>query len=152
MRSLGKILFVITFLFVTYSSKAQTFNPNNFNIKLNLSELLLTKQPTREKLQSLLPKEFGIDSLQEFKYFLKDSMGIPVIVYLHIKTLKIVYIEFYENQLFQKDMYDYIIQKKSFDWIGSEHNCDYFNNKKTAIVICPGMEKGMMIHISKYDL
>ena len=151
MKSIIKIILTVILIVSFFNSKAQSFNQKNFDSKLGLSEILLTKQPTRDALSKILPKEFKIDSLQKFKYFLKDSIGNAITVYLHIETLKIVYIEFFEKPLSHKDLYAYLQQIK-YEWIGSEHNCDYLNNKKISIVICPGMEKGMMVNISKYDL
>jgi len=151
MKNIVKLILIFTLFISFYTAKAQVFNPKDFDSKLSLSELLLTKQPNREALLKILPKEFKIDSLQKFKYFLKDSLGNAITVYLHIETLKIVYVEFFEKPITHKDLYAYI-QKQNYVWIGSEHNCDYMNNKKLAIVICPGMEKGMMVNISKYDL
>jgi len=152
MRTFLKTLLVLILLINFNLSKAQSFNAKNFEIKVKLSELLLAKQPSRDSLIKILPRGYKIESLKEFQYVLKDSSSIIMTAYLHIKTLKIVYVEFYENQSFKTELYDYLIKQNKFDYVASEHNCDYLNNKKISFTICPGMKEGLMINISKYDL
>lgn len=131
---------------------AQTFDIKQFEKNLYLSQYLLQKQPDRDTLLKNIPKDYKIDSISPFNYYFRDKFNQKITVYLHIESLKIVYIELFDKQENYKDLKDYLIQKKKFVWNISEHNCDYLNNKKFLITICPGMKEGVMIHISLYDV
>ena len=152
MKNILKTFITLIVVLNLSSLKAQTFNAKNFESKVRLSEFLLMKQPSRDSLERLLPAGYKIEALKEFQYVLKDSSGIILTAYLHIKTLKIVYVEFYEKQEYKKELYDYLTKNKNFEYVASEHMCDFMNNKKISFTICPGMEEGMMINISKYDI
>jgi len=152
MKTILKLFFSFIVIFNSCLLKAQSFNPKNFDSKVRLSEFLLMKQPSRDSLERMLPSGYKIESLKEFQYVLKDSSGVILTAYLHIKTLKIVYVEFYEKQEYKKELYDYLTKNKNFEYVASEHMCDFMNNKKISFTICPGMEEGMMINISKYDI
>lgn len=131
---------------------AQAFNIKQFEKNLYLSQYLLQKQPKRDSLSKILPKEFKLDSITAFNYYIKDKFNQKIVVYLHIESLKIVYVELFENQHNYNDIKDYLINKKNYIWSASEHNCDYLNNKILSMTLCPRMKEGVMIHVSLYGI
>ncbi len=143
-----KLLIVLLIFNIGKNLSAQAFNIKQFDKNLYLSQYLLQIQPKRDSLLKILPKEYKLDSITAFNYYIKDKFNQKITVYLHIESLKIVYIELFESQQNYKAMKDYLINKKKYTWFASEHNCDYLNNKKINITLCPGMKEGVMINIS----
>jgi hypothetical protein len=126
-----------------------TFDPEKFSDKMRFAITLLNKQPKQRDLVKLLPANITIDSLQEFKYFFR-YMGIdPITADLHLQSHRIVLVEFSEEENNLKALTSFIHTK--YTYMGSEHNCDYYNDKKTSIVIIPGMNKKTLIHVSRYE-
>ncbi|MBN2893457.1 MAG: hypothetical protein JXL97_16405 [Bacteroidales bacterium] len=69
---------------------------------------------------------------------------------MHIETYEIVYVEFFEPEGNFNEMKSWLMNDKNYKWPISEHNCDYLHNDKLLLTICPGMENGIMIEVSKY--
>ena len=144
-------------LFEKYNNK-QLFKEIRSNLstkmlelKLKFSTSLVNDQPSVEKLLKWMPDNFTIDSLTEFKYCFKALDYTTITAHLHLETRKIVYVEFFETEKEVKEITRFLLKEKGYKYVASEHMCDYFNNKKNAIQMCPGMEKGTMIDVSKYE-
>ncbi len=121
-----------------------------FDLKLKFSTALVNDQPSKEQLLKWMPENFTIDSLTELVYYSKSTDYKAITVHLHLKTKEIVYVDFFENEIGVKDITTFLLKEKNYEYMASEHNCDYFNNKENAIQMCPGLDEGTMIDVSKY--
>ena len=141
-----KIFFLVFFCFNSLTIvDAQHFNANEFEEKVAQAAKLLIFQPVPKHVTEFLMDGFKLDSIEEFKYHLSDPQGNPITAVLHIKTLKIVYVEFTQSNATFADVKQFLVKRK-FEWVGSEHLWNYFNDKRFAIGISPGM----MVHVSMY--
>ncbi len=149
-NSFFSLLFLL-FSTAPFFSSAQQFNIKQFDENLNLSSYLLQNQPNIDSLIKTLPKDYKMDSISAFKCYVKDKLNRKIVVYLHIKSLKIVYVELHESQKNFQDLNNYLTNTKNFTYIGSERNCDYLNDKTLSITLCSGMKDGIMIHVSLFE-
>lgn len=131
---------------------SQIFYQNRFQKKIDFCETILYEQPNQENIKDFLPLRFKIDSIIENEYHIKDNTGKNIIVFLHIETKEIVYIEFYEPNENFSEIKKYLMEEKNYEWPISEHNCDYLHNDKLLLTLCPGMRPGVMIQVSKKKL
>jgi hypothetical protein len=127
---------------------SQRFNSTEFEERVKMAGTLLVLQPTGKQVKESLPPGFTLDYTEEFKYHIKDPQRNSVTAYLHITTLKVVYVEFSEPKATFVEIQKFLTDVKKFEWVGSEHLWNYFNDKKFAIAISPEMT----VHVSLYDL
>ncbi len=126
---------------------------SDFEEKFLLARKLLQEQPVRNQLINFLKDyHFEIDSLSNFHYYLKDKSNNPFTIYLHIETLKIVYVEFTEPSNLREEITKYLT-KKEYSFLGSQHLCDYWIEKGAeyaSLMLMPNdMEKqSFKIHVS----
>lgn len=127
---------------------SQNFNYSYFEKLLQFSELLLTTQPNANQVESLNNDVFKLSDVQQFQYIFEDKVNHTTITaYLHIETLQLVYVEFFIKTEDYPEVKDYLMNVKLFEWPISEHNCDYLNNNRLQIALCPLGDK-TMVHIN----
>ena len=152
MFGLFKLFISILLVFNSLSANAQNTGLQKFENKLKLSELLLSKQFSREDLTNAAPSGLKVVALKEHEYIFKDKFGSTITAHLHIESLKVVYVEFEESLSVQHELYEYLLDTKNFELLGTEHNCDYLNNKIISISLCPGNGDGITVQVTKYQM
>jgi len=129
----------------------QNFNSKQFEERVQFSADLLDWPPESDiRIKEILPKGFTIDltDSDKFKYRFKDPQGNRITAYLHIENSNVVYVEFTEGNASFIEIQKFLTEEKGFEWVGAEHQWNYFNNKKLSIAISPEMT----VHVSRYDL
>lgn len=146
-----KLSLLICFLIIYQITNSQNFNVSLFNKFLKQAEVLLDKQPEHDSVKNCLIHDFKVEELAEFEYKLKDKNNYVIDAHLHIDNLSIVYVNFQIQKEDHSKLLKYLINTKGYEWIGSEHNCDYLNNKKYTIVLIPNLPDKITVQVGKFN-
>lgn len=115
--------------------------------KLSLARYLLENQSTSESLKGQTRYGFGLDASGELGYTLKNAAGETVQAYMQQGSLRLFFVEFYENGFSQKELQQKLTAL-NYVWVGTEKSCDYLNNGSLAVTLCPPSDKGVRICVN----
>ncbi|MEI8203476.1 MAG: hypothetical protein WCH34_10720 [Bacteroidota bacterium] len=145
------ILFSVLFMLIFLFAKAQNQLQKEFDAKIKMAYLILEKQPTHQNLKNVLTADFTIDSTNEMCYYIKYLSKTQLVVYLYKDSERTVAVEFYEQNKNKLEIYGYTAKALNYEWIASEHMCDYYKNEQQSIRFCPGMTKGLSVYVEKFE-
>jgi len=94
---------------------------------------------------------FALDSANATGYYITCPDKVQLVAYLYKDTERTVFVGFYENNEFRKEIYEYMDKGLKYIYTDSEHMCDYFLKGKSSICFCPNMKEGLKVSVEKFE-